>query len=393
MTASNVPPAGILYHAPVYGASGYADENLLVLMALGERGLPVQLLARGRQSDSEKLLPVEMRRELARMQQSRVDPGRSIFYQCVPGNDFNLDMAGRCNIGRTTFETDSIPDGWAENCAEFDEIWVPSEFNRETFARNGVDERKLRVMPEGIDTGLFHPGCTPLPIPERRGFAFLSVFDWQQRKGPDVLLRAFADEFQADEDVSLVLKVTTINHPWLDVEAWLAWFLERELHVSLDAVPPIILLNGLLPRADLPRLYAAADAFVLPTRGEGWGRPYGEALACERPVIATRWGGQLDFLDDGNSDLIDIEGIVPTPTDLDLEVFAGHAWAQPSVEHLRQLMRHVFRHPEEAAAKAHRGRRDMVEKWDGRRVASLFADEFERLLDGVAVRQVAGGKA
>jgi glycosyltransferase involved in cell wall biosynthesis len=381
---NNTLPGGILYRAPVYGASGYADENLLALMELARRGVPVQLLAEGHQSDTQKLLPAEMRRRLAAMQSARVDPGRGIFYQCVPGNAFSMDIAGLRNIGRTTFETDRIPDGWAERCAEFDEIWVPSEFNRGTFARGGVDERKLRVMPEGIDTELFRPGLAPLEIPERRGFTFLSVFDWQQRKGYDVLLRAWAAEFRADEDVALVLKITTINQPWLDVESLLAFLLERELGVALEKVAPIILLNGLIPRADFPRLYASADAFVLPTRGEGWGRPYGEALACECPVIATRWGGQLDFLNEANSYLIDVEAVLPTPPNLDLEIFAGHRWAEPSVGHLRQLMRRAVAHREEASARARQGRSDMVEKWDGRRVAALFAGEFVRQLDAVS---------
>lgn len=384
------PPAGILYRAPVYGPSGYADENLAVLMELAGRGFPVQLLAEGLQSDTGKLLPGDMREALTRMQQFRVDPGCSVFYQCVPANAFHSELAGLCNIGRTTFETDRLPDGWAERCGELDEIWVPSEFNRETFARGGVEENKLRVMPEGIDTELFRPGLSPLPIPERRGFAFLSVFDFQQRKGPDILLRAFANEFRADEDVTLILKITKINHPALDVEAWLVWFIECELGMRLEAVPPIILLDGLVPRAELPRLYAAADAFVLPTRGEGWGRPYGEALSCGIPVIATRWGGQLDFLNDGNSFLIDLDGVVPTSYRLDLEVFAGQFWAQPSVDHLRQLMRHVFAHRDAARAKANTGRADMVRDWDARRVASLFADQFARLLDALPSRAIAG---
>jgi glycosyltransferase involved in cell wall biosynthesis len=388
-SANHTAPAGILYRAPVYGASGYADENLLALMELDRRGVPVQLLAEGQQSDSKKLLPADMRRRLAAMQQARVDPARGIFYQCVPGNAFSTEIGGLRNIGRTTFETDRIPDGWAERCSEFDEVWVPSEFNRETFARAGVEECKLRVMPEGIDTELFRPGLDPLEIPERRAFTFLSVFDWQQRKGYDVLLRAWTAEFRADEDVALVLKITTINQPWLDIESILAYFLERELGVALENIAPIILLNGLIPRLDFPRLYAAADAFVLPTRGEGWGRPYGEALACECPVIATRWGGQLDFLDDSNSDLIDVEGILPAPPNLDLEIFAGHKWAEPSVDHLRQLMRRVASHPDQAVARARKGRRDMVEKWDGKRIASLFAEEFVRQLDAISAAAAA----
>jgi glycosyltransferase involved in cell wall biosynthesis len=382
-------PEGILYRAPVYGASGYADENLLALVELDRRGVPVQLMAEGHQSDSKKLLPPEIRRRLAAMQRARVDLSRGIYYQCVPGHAFSTEIAGLRNIGRTTFETDRIPDGWAERCSEFDEIWVPSEFNRETFARGGVDERKLRVMPEGIDTELFRPGLAPLEIPERRAFTFLSVFDWQQRKGYDVLLRAWVAEFRSDEDVALVLKTTTTNQPWLDVESSLLFFLERELGFALEKVAPIILFNGMIPRLDFPRLYAAANAFVLPTRGEGWGRPYGEALSCECPVIATGWGGQLDFLDETNSYLIDVEGILPTPANLDLEIFAGHRLAEPSVEHLRQLMRRVATRPEEAAARARKGRRDMVEQWDGKRIAALFAGEVARQLDAVSPARAA----
>jgi glycosyltransferase involved in cell wall biosynthesis len=104
-----------------------------------------------------------------------------------------------------------------------------------------------------------------------------------------------------------------------------------------------------------------------------------EALSSEMPVIATRWSGQMDFLTEQNSYLIDYQ-MVPTPADIDIESFAGHCWAEPSVDHLRALMRHVFSHQEEAREKARRGRQEIVEKYDWSVIMARWAKEFERLL-------------
>jgi glycosyltransferase involved in cell wall biosynthesis len=196
----------------------------------------------------------------------------------------------------------------------------------------------------------------------------------------DLLLKAYLAEFKADEDVCLILKITQHNDRRADPAALLAHFVEKEAGLRLQQAPPIILLQGFVARFELPRLYASADAFVLPTRGEGFGLPYIEALACGLPVIATRWSSQLDFLHEGNSYLIDIEGLVPASWG-DVEYFVGHRWAQPSVESLRQLMRTVYSHPEEARDRAEVGRQEIIDRWDWRVVIRKWVAEFGRLLD------------
>ena len=323
-----------------------------------------------------------MRTQLDALAKDQVDPARSVFFVSAPAHEFQPQMYfGRHTVGRTTFETDRIPDGWREKCNGFDEIWVPSHFNLETFANSGIARHKLRILQEGIDTTHFQPNLEPMKIPGARGFKFLSVFDWQMRKGYDVLLRAYCTEFKSNEDVTLILKVSTVNQPFAQLVDLVSYFIERNLRMKLENSPNIVLMTGMLPHERFPHLYASADAFVLPTRGEGWGRPYMEALACGRPVIATRWGGQLDFLNDENADLIDIEGVRPTGADIDLEVFAGHRWAAPSVEHLRQIMRRMVSNAATSARKAERGLLDMREKWDWQIVVPTWAREFERLLE------------
>ncbi|HXE32155.1 MAG TPA: glycosyltransferase [Terriglobales bacterium] len=378
MTAPS--PAGIVFRAAVYGGSGYADGNLDILSGLEAAGLPLQLVPIGPQEDQERLLPAKRRSALARLQRRRYDVGRSVLYQCSPAPDFETQLEARVRIGRTAFETDSLPDGWTERCNVLDQVWVPSEFNRETFSRAGVAPERLRVMPEGLDTQRFRPGLAPLPIPERRGFNFLSIFDWIDRKGPDVLLRAYVQAFHADDDVALILKIHKFDDPQAQLEQRLMAFIERELGVPLEKAPPILVLRGLLPAAEMPRLYASADAFVLPSRGEGWGRPYLEAAATQLPVLATRWSGHLDFLHDGNSYLIDLDGVVAVPRDSDREAYIGQRWAEPSPDHLAQLMRAVVADRTAAARRAAQARQEMVERWDSRVLAPRWSESLRALL-------------
>jgi glycosyltransferase involved in cell wall biosynthesis len=372
-------PAGVWLRGLVYGGSGYADETLPVVLGLAEHNIPIELHPVQFLSDTRNLLSPSVCDAVERLKLQRVDPGQSVFLQWLPAHDLEVHVYGRRRVARTMFESDRIPPGWSEACEGMDEVWVPSQFNRRTFAAGGVSEHKLRVVPAGVDAELFRPGLEPLRIPHARGFNFLSVFEWAQRKGPDVLIRAYVGEFKPDEDVALIIKAYPRPDPTADLLPKLAYFVEREAGVSLEKAPPIILLPGFLPNADVPKLYATADAFVLPSRGEGYGRPYMEALACECPVIATRWSGQLDFLHDHNSYLIDAR-VVPVPADTDIELFAGHCWAEPDVDHLRQLMRHVFAHREEAKRLAVQGRREMVERWNWNVIIRQWVVECEGLL-------------
>ncbi|MGH9469972.1 MAG: glycosyltransferase [Terriglobia bacterium] len=385
--AANAPscapelPPGVLFHASIYGASGYAEENWMEVLGLEQHGIPVQLAPIGSQRDTTKLLPSAVRHKLAELQQNRVDLGRGVYYQCVPAGDLDLDTYGRYRVARTTFETERIPEGWAERCNAMDQVWVPSTFNVKSFVESGVEEQKLRIIPGGMDTRLFRPGLKPFRIPKKRGFTFLSVFDWQDRKGYDVLFRAFLNEFRPDEDVTLLIKLYQINDPFTDVEAKVLYFIERELGMPLERTPPIVLLNGVIPQQQMPRLYCSADAFVLPSRGEGWGRPYLEALCCGLPVIGTRWGGQTDYLNDENSYLVEIEGVMAVSPDVDIEVLAGQRWAAPSVDHLRKQMRRVFSQRHEARARAARGRQEVIERLDWRVIIPRWVELFRNLLD------------
>lgn len=362
----------IIFRGLLYGSSGYANETRSFLRAALQRGLPVQVVPLDhRVTDHDWIDALRI--------DAPSDPSKDILYHASPAHLFTQAGPYRYWIGRTMFETDRLPQGWSEACNFMDEVWVPSHFNMETFARSGVDEEKLRLVPAGIDTHLFSPDAAPLTIPNRRAFNFLSVFDWQYRKGWDVLLRAFTQAFHADDEVSLTLKVSS-GDPFANPFGEIEHYLTHTLRLRLQDVPPIIMAEGDFAAKDLPGLYTASDAFVLASRGEGYGRPYLEAMACGLPTIGTRWSGQLDFMTDQNSYLIDIEGFVPVNPLMRTPTFAEHLWAEPSASHLAEILRTVATRPADAVTKSQRARHDIVSDWDESVCASQFAAQLQRVL-------------
>lgn len=365
----------MVFRAPLLNGTGYADESLSFFLAAQSQGIPMRTeLLNG---EVEGVVAPEDRRRVVDCYQTPFRREHAILYQATTADGFLTD-GYRYHIGRTMFETDRLPPGWVPKCNAMDEVWVPSRFNMETFARAGVKASKLRWVPAGVETNRFRPGLSPLEIPGRRKTNFLSIFEWSHRKGWDVLLKGYIRQFHKDDDVSLTIKTSSRGQ---DVVGDILNLIEGELGNRVEETPPIILLEGFIANEQYPSLYASGDAFVLPTRGEGYGRPFLEAMACGKPVIGTRWSGQLDFMTDENSYLIDLESIVPVDQRMDFYFYAGHMWAEPSAEHLGELMARVVDRPDEAVRRAEQARQDMVSAWEWSLVGARFAGELQRAIE------------
>jgi GT2 family glycosyltransferase len=283
----------------------------------------------------------------------RVKPsGVHVFYG--QGDSFRTNYRSY-KIGYTMLEVDGLPREWVRRANKMDEVWTPSSFNAGTFRASGV-ERPVHVMPLGVNPAYFNPDIKDYPIPGV--FTFLSAFEWGERKAPEVLLRAFNDEFRSDEQAVLICKVYN-QDPSVNVPRQVG-----RLGLKEGGGRVVFSINEVVPMHQLGALYRSADCFVLASRGEGWGLPILEAMACGLPVIATNWSAQTDFIHDEIAYPLDIEGLVPA--EAKCSYYEGFNWAEPSYEHLRALMRHVYENREEAGRKGARASAEVLSRWTWR---------------------------
>jgi GT2 family glycosyltransferase len=273
---------------------------------------------------------------------------------------------GRYKIGYTMLEVDGLPGEWVRQANLMDEVWAPSSFNKRTFHDSGV-KVPIRVVPLGVDPAYFSPQIRGQRVGDV--FTFLSVFEWGERKAPEILLRAFSDEFKRSEPVRLLCKVNNFD-PGLDVH-----YEVSKLGLRKQGGLVVIAENQILQRYELGVLYRSVDCFVLPTRGEGWGMPILEAMACGLPVIATKWSSQTDFMTNNNSLPLEIDGL--TPAIAKCPYYKGFRWAQPSYEHLRTLLRWVYEHQEEAKDIGAHAAQDALQHWTWTHAAQRIYDLIE----------------
>jgi len=322
----------IVWHSTVTQPLGYALHSRKMMRALHEARVRVAY----RNAYGAPDLPT---RDLLVDDLLRRSPRDDVTQVAYSQADAFAGVKGPRRVGWSMLEVTGLPKEWVDGCNSMDEVWVPASFNMETFRASGVTV-PMRVMPLGVDIDYFNPGITGFRPTNR--YTFLSVFEWGERKAPEVLLRAFAEEFKGAEDVVLLLAVYN-RDPTIDVQREVA-------RLGLPASAPIVLMvNPEFTDYQMGSLYRSADCFVLPSRGEGWGMPVLEAMACGLPAIATNWSGPADFLHDGIGYPLAVSAMVKA--EARCPYYAGLEWAEPDFEHLRFLLREVFDHPAEARCK------------------------------------------
>jgi len=280
----------------------------------------------------------------------KIDPsGIQVFYGQA---DAFKTKFGKYKIGFTMLEVDGLPSSWVESANKMDEVWTPSTFNLESFARSGVN-RPIHVIPLGINPNYFNPEIKGYRI--RGPFAFLSLFEWGERKAPEILLQAFNDEFRSTEDVVLICKAYN-RDLGINISNQV-----KALDLKGSGGKIVFSINELVPDYQLGSIYRSVDCFVLATRGEGWGLPIMEAMACGLPVIATNWSGPADFISGDTAYPLAVEKL--RPAEARCPYYKGSNWAEPSYEHLRSLVRHVYENREEARMVGRRASDEILSKW------------------------------
>lgn len=228
---------------------------------------------------------------------------------------------------------------WEESGFPYE--WV-LEFNNNLNGMTCLSDHVRKIMIDnGVAIPLFTSGCGTdhwhrivsdqnYRVPGKK-FKFLHVSSCFPRKGADVLLRAYGEVFNSDDDVTLIIK--TFNNPHNTIKQELA-----QLRNDNPLFPDVILILEDLCESKLKALYKSCDILVAPSLAEGFGLPMAEAIHSGLGVITTGWGGQLDFCDSETAWIVDYEFEL---ANTHFGVFDS-VWARPKLEDLKKKMCEVF---------------------------------------------------
>jgi glycosyltransferase involved in cell wall biosynthesis len=258
-------------------------------------------------------------------------------------------LHGRYTIGVWFWEVEDFPPRFYDAFNYVDEIWIGSEFMRETFLKvspKPVFKFHLPILKPQTDLSLSR---TALGLPNQ--FAFLFSFDFLsvlERKNPLGLIQAFSAAFAPNEGPVLMIKTINGDKRVLEME---------KLRYAARFRPDIILTDRYLSALENSTLTERADCYVSLHRSEGFGLTIAEAMALGKPAIATAYSGNLEFMTEANSYLCPFQRSEVGP---EREPYPANShWSEPDVEAAAGLLRHVYTHEAEARAKGVRAAEDI----------------------------------
>ena len=248
------------------------------------------------------------------------------------------------------WEIQPLPKAQAKQSVLVDEVWVATQHIKEIVSA-AIDKPVYKIpLPLPFRTETVTPRRAHFGLPDDR-FVFLFSFDAFssiERKNPAGLIEAYTQAFGPNDDALLYIKSINASHnPWPTEALW----------YSVRNRPDIRLVDQYLPASEVAELTASCDCYISLHRAEGLGLTMAQAMGMGKPVIATGYSGNLEFMTPENSYLVDYTlteigpGCDPYP--------AGGVWADPSTASAAQAMRTVFENHAESVAKGARARADI----------------------------------
>lgn len=238
------------------------------------------------------------------------------------------NLPGR-SIGFSMHESMNLPFGWADHVNKKCQwLIVPHPWLLEVFEKGGV-KVPMEVVKSGID-----PDECQIVMPSRnRPFTFGCLADRGGRKGHQSVWSAFYKAFQGVKDVRLILKCRPGSLAKLDF----SYSSDTRISVWREDV------------RDISDIFGQFDAFMFPTKCEGWGQPPREAAACGVPTVVTRWSGTDDETDKWAIPLEEFSMVESEMED------CGGIWTQPNEDELVHWMRWLYENREVAKFNALKG--------------------------------------
>ena len=371
-TNPNADLPGVNFYSPIGVISGLGSAGRGYLSALRAAAVPVALMPVHEVFFQHASIASTEQRQRPHFPIALVHINADCVHRFLHFHSRTFERA-QYKIGIWVWELPALRDEWWKELRHFDEIWVPSAFCQR--AVRAMTAKPVTVVPHVVSANEApEPGWREKLQIGADVFAFLYVFDASsvvERKNPQCLVDAFEAAFPDHDRVRLVLKVSNAEQ-----DPAFSGYLDRL--VERDA--RCVVLRQTMQGKELAGLVLACDCYVSPHRTEGFGLTVAEAMAVGVPVIATDYGGTVDFVTEEvgyplRYNLVEV--------DRDHGSYAkGAIWSEPSREHLQELLRSVVAAPCMAAARGERGRARVLEDYSATAVGRRIAERLAAIASG-----------
>lgn len=234
-------------------------------------------------------------------------------------------LLSRRIVGYWAWELENAPPSWRKSVALVDEIWVPSHYAAAAL-RKIAGDTPVHVVPHPFYADSTPPLKRADPLPTLAGktivFFMYDVRSCHARKNPEAVVAAFKKAAADRPDAVLLIKINN-NHVWPEAE--------MRIRTAAQGMDNLIVMHDKLSAEGMHDLLARVDIVVSLHRCEGFGLLMAEAMVAGKPVVATGWSANLDFMTPESSVLVDYKLIPIVDPQHAYDKYGGR-WADPNVD-------------------------------------------------------------
>lgn len=293
------------------------------------------------------------------------------------GADFFIN---KYNIYYLNWESEYFPDEYVDNISYFDEIWVPAKYCKDVISKK--IQLPVNIVPYPIKIDVLNSNDDIADkFYDKSKFNFFFMFDYNstlERKNPLNLITAFEKAFgKHDKTVCLTIKTSKSNK----------FVSEKKLLIErISGFENINIVEEIFEKDTLHKIIKNCDCYVSLHRSEGFGLTMAEAMYYGKPVIATGYSGNLEFMNTKNSFLVDYE-ICKIGSD-NLNYDKNTIWSNPNVDHASELMKLVKDNNKNVQEIAKNGNETIVKEFSLEIIGNLIKNRLTNIFSNYSENKI-----